>query len=476
MLLRRLIALLSLVALLGCAGDGAITGRERAGTHLALVASQGGLLQDAALQAYVEGVTARVIEATPQRGSDWNVFVLDSPMINAFAQDGPLIYLTRGLIALANDEAELAAVIAHEIAHVEADHNTALRRQRDAARRDLKREFGRVAQSGGRLDSDRRAQLADRARRSVAAFSREQEAEADVIGLTYLEAAGYDARAMADFLDAMIADGALAARVAGRAFDPEARADRLATHPSGATRRRIVLSRIRDGGGERGAARHLAALDGMIWGEDGTDGFLLADAWVDPARGIAVPDFGAELFMQGDTVFVEPRGEALTGFQAVGAVPGGPRAYLERDWADLIDRTRGAARLEWNDRPGYSSLTIRLPLGNKPDSPELFVQVQARQVGREIVEFLTLAEAGDSAAITLMQRMAQATRAPTTAERRAAVPLRIALRPVRAGDRQQDIAAEMQVPDLALERLQALNNLDAGDALEPGDMLKILVR
>src|SRR5690606_21704843 len=88
--------------------------------HPKILQAYGGAYDNEKLGAYVAGVTGRIVKATNQPNNPYRVTVLDSPIVNAFALPGGYVYVTRGLVALVNDEAELAGVIGHEIGHVAA--------------------------------------------------------------------------------------------------------------------------------------------------------------------------------------------------------------------------------------------------------------------------------------------------------------------------------------------------------------------
>ena len=97
--------------------------------HSKLVAQYGGTYTNPALTSYVERVGGRVAAVSEQPGAKWTFTVLDTPVVNAFAIPGGYVYVTRGMVAIANDEAQLAGVLGHEIGHVTAGHS-ALRQSR----------------------------------------------------------------------------------------------------------------------------------------------------------------------------------------------------------------------------------------------------------------------------------------------------------------------------------------------------------
>src|SRR5690606_37670163 len=145
-----------------------------------------------------EAAVALALEPLLAAGADngsYTLTILNSPAINAFALPGGFIYVTRGLIALANDSSELAAVIAHEMAHVTAAHAL--------ARQDRLASVAIVDRVADVLGDDAAVEAAETARLTFAQFSQAQELEADAIGIATLAAAGLDPFAAARFLTSM---------------------------------------------------------------------------------------------------------------------------------------------------------------------------------------------------------------------------------------------------------------------------------
>lgn len=180
----------------------------------------GPVYPDAGLAAYVSGIGRRLLAAARAAGV-WRFVVIDAPEPNAFALAERQVLVSRGMLALANDEAELAAVLAHEIAHVLT---------------------GDAAARGPRPGA---------------------EENADRVGIRLLAAAGYDPGAQADLQAALIAAHGLDARLRGAPMPLPARS--YAPGLDG----RLRASRAAAAGlgdGTRGRERHLAAIDGMAWG------------------------------------------------------------------------------------------------------------------------------------------------------------------------------------------------------------------
>ncbi len=208
----RLLACLALVALAGCAQVAEATRpvteavggillspeeEKRLGDELARqVEQEEQVLQNKEVQDYVERVGRKILDAVPddQRRFDYTFTVLDDPeTVNAFALPGGHIYVMSGLIRAVDNEAELASVLGHEVAHVVADHPA----QQLAALVGLQTLAALALGNDPALLAQLAAQIA--AQGYIAAHTREQEQEADTLGVGYLARAGYAPQAMAQF-------------------------------------------------------------------------------------------------------------------------------------------------------------------------------------------------------------------------------------------------------------------------------------
>ncbi len=186
----------------------------------------GGEVDPPQLRAYVRTVGQRVtarIEPDYRSSLDWSFTVVDAPTVNAFALPGGKVFITLGLLERVGDEAQLAAVLGHEIGHVTARHVD--ERLSQAALAELGLSY--VGDAG---DSQLVVLLVSMAAEgTLLAFSREQELEADALGMRYLVAAGYDPKAIVGLLEILIDAGA-------GPRPPEL----LSTHPAPRTRRRAA--------------------------------------------------------------------------------------------------------------------------------------------------------------------------------------------------------------------------------------------
>ena len=174
----------------------------------------GGRIRDAVLQNYINRVGQSLVGYSHRPHLQYHFAALRSKQVNAFALPGGWVYVTAGMLAKLSNEAQLAAVLGHEIGHVAARH----------VAQNITRELGLeaiVVAVGASTRSDRAEQLAKVVTGLIdLRFSREQELQADELGLQYSTAAGYNPRAMIDVMRIL--------EDASRGSPPEF----LSTHPS----------------------------------------------------------------------------------------------------------------------------------------------------------------------------------------------------------------------------------------------------
>jgi len=279
----------------------AAVGREAA----AQVAQEMGLVEDPALLAYVRQVGARVAAHSPRKDVTFQFAIANMAETNAFALPGGYIYVSRGLLALARSEDELANVLAHEVGHVAARH--AAQRETRAMGVGLPALLGTLAAGavGGQGAASAASQLGQVAGAGlIASYGRDQERQADEVGQRMAKAAGYDPGGMATFLSALDSEVTL------RLGKPR-RPTFLDSHP--ATPERVASAGARaktlgsSGALAPPAARSafVARLEGILVEEDPAEGVVRENAFLHPDL---------------DLRLVFPEGWAVqNGKQAVGA-------------------------------------------------------------------------------------------------------------------------------------------------------------
>ncbi len=216
----------------------------------------------------IEKTVDRLVAASERPDLKYQVIILNSPAINAFALPNGQLYITRGLIALANDKAELASVLAHEMGHVIARHA--------AIREEQARQVAIISHVVNDVLSDPQvgALALAKSKLTLAAFSRAQEFEADGIGVGISARAGFDPYGASRFLTDMQRNADLKATAGGA--DPRL-LDFLSSHPATPDRVKNALANARQfsgpGTGERDRTEYLSSLDGLVYGEDPSEGF-----------------------------------------------------------------------------------------------------------------------------------------------------------------------------------------------------------
>src|SRR5215475_11659103 len=248
--------------------------------HARILASYGGDYSNARLHAMVEKTVDRLVAASERPDLKYQVTILNSPAINAFALPNGRLYITRGLIALANDKAELASVLSHEMGHVIARHA--------AIREEQARQVAIINHVVNDVLTDPQvgALALAKSKLTLAAFSRAQEFEADGIGVGISARAGFDPYGASRFLTAMERNAAL--KAARNPADSRTQ-DFLSSHPATPDRVQNAQANARQfsapEGGERDHEAYLAALDGMIYGEDPSEGFVRGRRFLHPKLG-----------------------------------------------------------------------------------------------------------------------------------------------------------------------------------------------
>jgi predicted Zn-dependent protease len=173
----------------------------------AQVRQEMGIYQDEALGKYVEDIGMRLARLSPRPNLPWHFTIIDSPAVNAFALPGGYIYITRGIVAAMNSEAQLAGVIGHEIGHVTARHT---------AQQITRSQIAGVGLLAGMILSSDVARYGELAQQSLGLlflkFSRDDETQADELGIRYCTKAGYDPREIPPTYDML---GRLALREGG---------------------------------------------------------------------------------------------------------------------------------------------------------------------------------------------------------------------------------------------------------------------
>ena len=237
------------------------------------VKKQYALYDHKGLQAWIEGLGQKLSRGSHRPGLDYRFTLLDSPEVNAFALPGGYVYITRGILVYLNSEAEVAAVLAHEIGHVTARHSV---RQMTAQTGTsvLLGLLGAVSPAVRASGAQNLGGLVGNA--LLAGYGRDHELEADRLGAEYLARAGYDPQAMIRVIGVLKNQELFDAEQAKReGREPQRYHGVFASHPDNDTRLKEVVAAantLRSGIGTDERAAYLARTDGMVFGDSAREG------------------------------------------------------------------------------------------------------------------------------------------------------------------------------------------------------------
>lgn len=439
--------------------------RQAAGQQHQQILEQFGGAYQGSQSAYVAQVGARVASAAGLPGQ-CTFTVVNSDVVNAFAVPGCYIYVTRGLLSIANSEAELASVLGHEVGHVVADHSA--QRQNRSLLTGLGAILLGVVTGSGDL-----AQLAGQAGQLYTLrFSRDQEYQADDLGIRYLVRAGYAPLAAADLLDQLGDHDALMARTRGR--DAETVPEWGRTHPLTAERVARAAATARATGIQAPEQEEvfLSALNGMLYGDDPAQGFVTGRTFAHPALrvGFEAP-VGFTLTNSTRAVLVEsPNGAKaqFTGGRATGSVEDHARTVLTQLVGQTPTQVGQAQRTTIN---GLEA--VILPAQAQTQNGLVEVTVAAYRFGPEtIYHFVSLAPSGASNTLTPLFR---SVRRLSESEAASLRPRRIEVITARSGDTVSSLSGRMAVEDLKQDWFTMLNARDPAQPIRAGERLKLVV-
>jgi predicted Zn-dependent protease len=450
-------------------------GREE---HPKILAEFGGAYTEhPELNTYVQSVGTFIAATSERKDVTYTFTVLNTPDVNAFAVPGGYIYITRGLLALANNEAEMAGVLGHEAGHINARHTAERAGQQQTA--SILGTLGVLA--GGLLLGQTGADLAGGlAQEGIADYlghySQQQEFEADSLGVRYMKRATYDPQAMATFLSELDAQTRLEAKLAGQDPNVVDQVSMKASHPRTVDR---VQRAIQEAGGPIPNAMtardiYLKKIDGLMFGDDPAQGVIAGTKFVHPPLRFAfeVPS-GYKLVNLPDVVAIKgPKGTlgnlTLADPQPSGSLSAALQNYdpkgnivfdkIENLTINGMEAATGLANINTKSgRANYRSVLIRHPSGKVYE----FV-------------FLSLADLGarydnDFKTISTSFRQINASEAAQYNKAQ-----RIHIVTVKSGDTVQSMASRMVVADDKEGWFRVLNNLPQGQQVQAGQQVKIV--
>jgi predicted Zn-dependent protease len=430
------------------------------------VGAEYGFVDQKNTQTYVQNLGRQLSLVSHRPALEWHFTVVDSPIVNAFAIPGGYVYLTRGILAFINNEAELAAVMGHEIGHVTARHTV---------RQMTRSELAQIGLGVGSVLSPTFGQIGNAGNNALGLlflrFSRDDEREADRLGVEYAARAGYDPREVSNFFDVL--------RRLSQAEDQQTIPGWLSTHPDPGERVETTRALAREwierldllpGKMLVNRDEHFRNIDGLVFGPDPRQGFSEEEHFYHPTLNfqIAFPS-GWRVENTPNAVYaVGPQTSAQMQLSAVQAPRGTTAQDYVRQLAVRGVRPESGEEIRINgDRAFLGIYAVSSQSGR---IPVLAAFIEHRQALYQILG--TAANfAHFSGAMERSIRSFQIVADPRILE---VQPDRLKIYTAREGDTLAAIAERLKNPRVGVEELSVLNRMVTDQPLTPGRLVKVV--
>ena len=428
------------------------------------VISEYGLYDDPKLQAYVDSIGKALARVSHLPDLDWKFTVLDDPTVNAFAMPGGYIYVTRGILAHLNSEAQLAGVLGHEIGHVTARHS---------ARQITQQQLATLGLGVASILSQTVQQYSQAAQTALGLmflkYGRDDENQADQLGVNYATQAGWDPREIPGTYETL-------GRVGSKSG--QSLPGFLSTHPDPGDRqaRTTELARAAAAGktGLRVQARALLSkLDGVVYANDPRQGYFEGETFYHPGLAFQLR-FPAGWKYQNSRASVaaqEPNKAAVMQLTLENAGTLTPAQYFANLQATgKIGGTDGVSETIG----GFSAWVGRLSVPREDGTTAVLLAAGIRRTAEQFYRMLGQSAAtGDANAAAIFSSV-RSYRALTDAGRLAATPDRVRVVSAPRAGTFQAVVGSFGAPGAPMEDLAILNNAELDGDVRAGEQLKIV--
>jgi predicted Zn-dependent protease len=473
---RGLLASAGVAALAACA-ENPVTGRSSFGSiqddvsvgrreHPNVLQAFGGEYTEGGIPSYVNDIGGRLAANSefPNIGYRWTV--LNSPIVNALALPGGYIYVTRGLMALAANEAELAGVMGHELGHVTARHSAERQTQSIIA------QLGLLALGVATGSGDLVNLAAVGAQAYLQSYSRDQEFEADTLGVRYMAESGWDPAAMATFLASLREYSQLEAQMAGRDPGSVDEFNMMASHPRTLDRVQAATEAagVEHVEGVLNREVYLQMIEGLRYGDDPSQGVVDGQWFRHPGLGFEfkVPQGFSVANGESQVSAQNAQGAAIV-FDIAQAQAGDPAEYLAYDWASGVALNE-LERISVNGLQGATGWTRLQANGGQADVRAVVLKGE----GNRVYRFLFLAPAGNSSFNSAFSETTYSFRRLSAAEAAQIKGFRVYVVPVGANDSVASLSRGMPFGAYNEQAFRVLNDLVGGGALARGEPVKVV--
>ncbi|MDX9810981.1 MAG: M48 family metalloprotease [Bacteroidales bacterium] len=400
----------------------------------------------------------------------YHVKILDSPVVNAFAVPGGYVYFTRGLLAQLNNEAELMGVLGHEMGHITARHSVS---------QQSKQQLGTLLLIGGLIVSKDLQQYADYAMQGMQLlflkFSRDDEVEADRLGVEYSSKIGYDAHKMADFFQVLNKMNMESEHAGVPTF--------LSTHPDPGDRYNTVNMRASEWQQKLqlpeykvNSDSYLQMIDGIVYGEDPRQGFTENNVFYHPDMQFRFTYPGGWVLENQPTQvrMVPPDGKALMIFTLA---QGGTLEEAAQTTIDQLGLTlQESKRATVNGYPAIAAVSTQVSQ-DQSTGAQMAIRVLSYFINYNNNFFVfhgLSADADFNSYFRLLESSMLSFARLTDASKLNAKPKKILVRRVQRTGTLANALAYYDMPQAMMEELALLNNLELNTQVAAGKLIKIV--
>lgn len=434
--------------------------------HTQIIKEYGGVYNNAALQSYVNSIGQKVARNTERPEVNYTFTLLDSPVVNAFALPGGYVYVTRGLLAVANDEAELASVLGHEVGHITARHQAARYSQ------SLLTSLGATVIGAAVGDANISRALGVGNNLYISSYSRDQESQADQLGIRYLDRSGYDTTAMAGFLSSMGQYTTTESRIEGK---DDQQFSYFSSHPQTAdrvARATAESARYPKGPENRNRDKYMSMIRGMTYGDSADQGFTRGNDFYHPKLGFAfsVPDGYSIVNQPNQVAAMSKDGTVILLDMAKNKGSQSPSDYMAHEWM----RGERASKPEAITISGMPAATDQFA-GTLNGRPVNIRVVAIQWSPSQVFRFqMAMPQGVGARTVEDLKRTTYSFHRMTEAERSQVKPQSVQIVTAKSGDTSETLARRMSVDRGALERFRALNDLGPQERIVSGRQYKII--
>lgn len=435
--------------------------------HPQILAQFGGAMEGP-LGAYVTAIGNKTATAASLTGQ-CKFTVINSDVVNAFAVPGCYIYVTRGLLTIMNSEDELAAVLGHEVGHIQGKHS--YRRQRASTLSTL----GALALGVATRSQEVMQTAGQLAQVYTLQYSRTQEHESDDFGVRHLRANGYNMFAASDIMGALGAQEALDAKVnnrEGRVIPNWAR-----SHPVSSERVARTSTAARTAGGTPTSPPETVtpffnAINGLRVGDDPEQGFINGRVFSHPGIKITF-EVPTGFTMSNSPQAVQFQGPNSTKGQFAGGatLTGGLDSYAAAALRSVLGQAQAQVGVPQTTTINGLQAVSLLARAQAQGGQAVDVAVMAYNVNGKAYHFVIMGPAGQ---LNPTFPMTQSMRLLSDSEIAQLRPRQLEIVTVRNGDTIASLSSRMAYPDFQADRFKMINAISTDRALVAGERLKIV--